>query len=180
MGKHTSSSSSHKEKDRSRDKGKHKSSKHSSALKHSKVIDDGNEDEWVEKDPQQGQQPESVQSIPTSQSLSLHSNPTAARRTDWLGMQASSSKPVNGDTVSTFDPRAAARDPTMTLDQAVDATEGYGDDFFGSMGSVKHKKDTNKQAPDPSRVGHLPILALSAILRMHWVFLPRPKCLDSN
>ena len=172
------SETSHSSKKHKSDK-KHRSS--ASSSKHSRIIDDavnGEEEfEWAEKQPTMER--ESVQSIPTSQSMGITAAPSASKREDWLGMgsRANEPKPVSGDTVSTFDPRAGGRDPTMRMEQAVDALDGHGDDFFGSLGQSRIRKDTDKKAPDPDKVGSL---IHSKHVAPYNVVLVRSKCLDMN
>lgn len=68
-----------------------------------------------------------------------------------MGASQATSKPISQDTVSTFDPRAGP-DPTMRLEQAVDATDGYGQDFFGSMGTEHAWKEVKKPNPDQAKM----------------------------
>lgn len=157
MGK--SSKTDKSEKSHKKHKSSHKTDKGNS--KSSRIIDDdlvGNgedEFEWTEKPTAAAASTsgdrDSVQSIPTSLSMGVTAAPSAPQRAAWM-MGASNNEPkaVSQDTVSTFDPRARGADPTMRLEQAVDATDGYGQDFFGSMGT-EHVRKEGKKLPDPDK-----------------------------
>ena len=162
MGKSSKSDKS-SEKSHKKHKSSHKTDKGNS--KSSRIIDDdlvGNgedEFEWAEKPTAAAAavastsgDRDSVQSIPTSLSMGVTAAPSAPQRAAWMMGGASNNEPkaVSQDTVSTFDPRARGADPTMRLEQAVDATDGYGQDFFGSMGT-EHVRKEGKKIPDPDK-----------------------------
>lgn len=142
----SSSKSQHRrDKDKSNKRERRESKKRSS-----KVVDQDEQEEWVEKPTAPAPAPIAVQSVPTSESYKVHANPSAPVREDWLGLGHNTTV-SNSTTSNSFDPRAKGR-----LATEEDITDGFGQgengsqsDFFrsfGTQGSAREEREKRREA----------------------------------